>query len=325
MGKGGAGKGGRQQISGPRQVGTVIEWKGAFGWIKPLKAISHPKSKGGKVYLAAEDVAAELDGVGAKVSFTIYSDSNGVGAADVRMASAPAPAAARKVQMASGSKVAATFSKGKGNVAPTLGKGKGKVGKAAAALTKVKATFGNGNAGKGATFGKSSNAPTTFVKVSKFGHKVVSSTAPKLGKFASKAVPAKVPATFSKGSGSKGQKSSVVKQTAFQKPKQGQPQKGGATKGKGKGAPSGGKGETKPQRTKIYDKPLIGTITMWKGKFGFIKPNDTIDHPSAQAHQGNLFLHQSDVETEIKGVGARVRFMLYEDSRGLGASNVRAA
>jgi len=310
MGKGGAGKGNRQPINGQRQVGTVIEWKGNFGWIKPFLPISHPKNKTGKVYLAAEDVAAELDGVGAKVSFTLYSDSNGLGAGDVRMASAAAAAPARN----------STFSKGKG-----------KVGKAAATFSNVRATFGKGSAGKmGATLGKGGKVATTSVKVSKFGNNMASSTASKFGKFASKAVAAKVPATWSKGSGSKGsgskgsslQKSGLVKQTAFQKPKQGQLHKGGVSKGKGKGAPSSEEAGKQPPRDMIYNKPLIGTISKWKGKFGWIKPNDTIDHPKAT---GNLFLHQTDVETEINGVGSRVRFMLYEDSRGLGAANVRAA
>lgn len=247
MGKGGAGKGGagkqgvRQPINGPRQIGTVIEWKGAFGWIKPSKPISHPSNTRGKVYLKAEDVAAELDGVGAEVSFKLYSDKSGLGAADCRMATAADKAAAR-----------------------------GSVGKVGATTS------------------------------SKF----------------------KVAATWSKpGAQTAVQKKSVVQQTAFQKTN--------FAKGKGKaadakGAAKGG-GKGKKPRHIIWDKPLIGTITQWRGKFGWVKPKDTIDHPLASKHQGDLFLGQTDVEAEIEGVGSRVRFMLYEDSHGLGAANVRPA
>jgi len=244
MGKGGAGKGSagkqgaRQNINGPRQIGTVIEWKGAFGWIKPSKPISHPANTRGKVYLKAEDVASELDGVGAEVSFKLYSDKSGLGAADCRMATAADKAASR-----------------------------GSVGKVAATTSKVAATWSQGG------------AKTTF------------------------------------------QKKSMVQQTAFQKPN--------FAKGKGKvadakGAAKGG-GKGGKQRNIIWDKPLIGTITQWKGKFGWVKPKDTIDHPLASKHQGDLFLGQMDVEAEIEGVGSRVRFMLYEDSHGLGAANVRPA
>merc|ERR1712048_1074281 len=63
--------------------------KGAFGWIVADKPISHPESKkhGGKIYLAHEDVEDELSGVGANVSFFLYSDGNGLGAMNVKPAS----------------------------------------------------------------------------------------------------------------------------------------------------------------------------------------------------------------------------------------------
>merc|ERR1719387_3210702 len=82
----------RTPIGGPRQTGTILDWKGKFGWVKPSKPISHAMASknGGKVYLAAEDVVEELDGVGATVSFTLYSDKSGLGAADVKMASSKA-------------------------------------------------------------------------------------------------------------------------------------------------------------------------------------------------------------------------------------------
>merc|ERR1719253_2478028 len=134
------------------------------------------------------------------------------------------------------------------------------------------------------------------------------------------ATTSKVAATWSKGGAQTTfQKKSMVQQTAFQKPNFAKGKgKVADTKGAAKGGGKGGK-----QRSIIWDKPLIGTITQWRGKFGWVKPKDTIDHPLASKHQGDLFLGQADVEAEIQGVGSRVRFMLYQDAHGLGAAKVR--
>lgn len=99
----------------------------------------------------------------------------------------------------------------------------------------------------------------------------------------------------------------------------------GKSKGMDQGDKSKGKGKGNEGRTIIHNEPLLGVIVQWKGKFGWVKPNDTIDHPNASAHQGDLYLGMDDVEEEIDGEGALVQFMLYEDERGLGASNVKPA
>lgn len=251
----------RTPISGPRQIGTIVDWKGAFGWVQPSKPINHPSAqkRGGKVYLAAEDVSEELDGIGASVSFTVYSDNNGLGAADCKMAkSAPKPAnKASNGKPATSNAVASHKAAVSGKNAK--GKGKGKL-----------------------------VAPTQ-----------------------------------------------TVQQTAWQKQPQ-QPKGGKQTGGKGtvasspggkqsggKGKQSGGKGNT--SRDTLHPKPLLGTIVQWKGKFGWVKPHDTIDHPMADQHQGDLYVSQEDVESEIEGVGSVVKFILYGDARGLGAQNVRPA
>merc|ERR1711879_312705 len=106
----------------------------------------------------------------------------------------------------------------------------------------------------------------------------------------------------------------------------------GCSKGGDKGSKGGdkskGKGKGKdtyvaPERTPLHDEPLVGTVVEWKGKFGWIEPNDTIDHPLAEKHQGRIYFGHSDVEDEIEGVGAVVSYMLYSDNRGLGGSNVK--
>jgi len=80
--------GDRTLLGTDRHVGTIIEWKGKFGWIQPTERVDHPMAgkRGGKVYLSVSDVEEELEGVGAAVSFLVYEDPSGLGAMAVRPA-----------------------------------------------------------------------------------------------------------------------------------------------------------------------------------------------------------------------------------------------
>ena len=90
------------------------------------------------------------------------------------------------------------------------------------------------------------------------------------------------------------------------------------------GAGKDGKGTA--TRTKVHTQGRVtGTLTEWKGSFGWIEPNETIDHPDAGKNKGRIHLAHEDVEAEISGVGAEVSFLLYTDGRGLKASQVRPA
>jgi len=75
-------------VSEARATGALLEWRGTFGWIQPSEPVEHPQAakNRGKVYLSQEDVAEDLPGLGALVSFLVYADSNGVGACDCRVA-----------------------------------------------------------------------------------------------------------------------------------------------------------------------------------------------------------------------------------------------
>mmetsp|Transcript_421 Transcript_421/g.832 ORF Transcript_421/g.832 Transcript_421/m.832 type:complete len:303 (+) Transcript_421:124-1032(+) len=81
-----------------RICGSIVEWKGRFGWIMPDNPIDHPEArmKGGKIYLSQDDVAEVISGVGAHVSFYVYADGTGLGAmlcvpSDSAAATAPPP------------------------------------------------------------------------------------------------------------------------------------------------------------------------------------------------------------------------------------------
>lgn len=247
-------QGARTAIPG-RHIGTIADWKGAHGFIQPSKPIKHPSAhkRGGKVYLAAEDVSEELDGIGAKVSFGLYSDSAGLGASDVKMATS-----AQQAQ-------------------PKL----------------------NGGATK-------SNAVAAYKAANSPAAKAAAARSPQQPQFQKK--------SNSSQSGGKGGS------------KEGKGWYDGG-KGGGKGGKKGGKsgkyGEGK--RELLHDEPLLGVIVEWKGTWGWLKPNDTIDHPLADKHQGDLYIKQEDVEEEIEGIGAVVQYMLYQDKKGLGACEVRPA
>merc|ERR1719253_631873 len=102
--------------------------------------------------------------------------------------------------------------------------------------------------------------------------------------------------------------------------------KGWSDKGKGKGkgkkySEEGGKGHLLP-RTRISAEKFMGTVSAWKGKYGFIKPNEEIEHPLAKKHHGGIFVGKDDVQGGVLTQGAQVEFHIWEDSSGLGAEEV---
>jgi hypothetical protein len=80
----------KEKVLPQRIIGKVKEWKGKFGWVVPDVKVQHAEAAkhGGKIYLAHEDVEDEISGVGASVSFFVYSDGNGLGAMHARPAKA---------------------------------------------------------------------------------------------------------------------------------------------------------------------------------------------------------------------------------------------
>ena len=123
--------------------------------------------------------------------------------------------------------------------------------------------------------------------------------------------------TMGKG-GKGGAKGAVMMMAALMKGMKG--------KGKGKGKNSSrGKGHTLP-RERVSETPMIGEVLEWKGKYGWIKPQEPIEHEKAARHGGKLFVSQADLVgvTELSS-GRLVQFHLFEDSSGLGAEEVLQA
>ncbi|CAK0839047.1 unnamed protein product [Prorocentrum cordatum] len=74
--------------------GTVVDWKGKFGWVEPfppIEGIPSARKHGGKVYVANIDVMnvrGMLGGgltVGQMVQFKLYTDASGMGGEQVQL------------------------------------------------------------------------------------------------------------------------------------------------------------------------------------------------------------------------------------------------
>ena len=78
----------RVRISQSRLMGTVLSWKGRFGWIRSDKKINHEEAvkHGGRVYVHISDVEGRMElQENARVSFMAYSDGDGLGAEQVQI------------------------------------------------------------------------------------------------------------------------------------------------------------------------------------------------------------------------------------------------
>merc|ERR1719473_306040 len=86
-------------------------------------------------------------------------------------------------------------------------------------------------------------------------------------------------------------------------------------KGKGKGKKPG---YTLP-RERITEAPVIGEVIEWKGKYGWVKPSEPIQHEKASKRDGKIFVSQTDLvgATELTP-GKLCQFHVFADPAGLG-------
>merc|ERR1712060_369178 len=72
-------------------------------------------------------------------------------------------------------------------------------------------------------------------------------------------------------------------------------------------------------RERISTEAITGEVVEWKGKHGWIQPDEAIDHPMASNHHSHIYCHQKDVLEEVPlEAGHQVYFHVYADSTGLG-------
>lgn len=73
-------------------------------------------------------------------------------------------------------------------------------------------------------------------------------------------------------------------------------------------------------RQRVSQAPVFGEAIEWKGKFGWIRPSEPVDHPMRAKHGGKIYISQIDlIGTRELAVGQLCYFHVYSDSSGLGA------
>jgi len=83
-------------------------------------------------------------------------------------------------------------------------------------------------------------------------------------------------------------------------------------------------GQPHGDRKLAHDGRILGTVHEWNGQWGWIVPLQKVSHPQ---FRGKLYAHRKDVKTSLGALAAgnTVDFILYADSRGLGAGDIREA
>jgi len=77
-----------------------------------------------------------------------------------------------------------------------------------------------------------------------------------------------------------------------------------------------------PKQRPALNGRIAGTVTDWKGKYGWLASDEPIMHPEARMKGGKIYFAQDEVLEVISGVGAHVSFYVYADGAGLGALKV---
>lgn len=281
----------RERLTAEKFGGTVLAWKGKYGWIQPSEEVAHEKASlhNGALFASKDDlVGIEALEIGAPVEFHIWEDESGLGADEIEQTGegTPAPAGAAKGGWQGGAKGAgAKGFAAKGAGAKGFGvKGAGMKGPAAWGAD----DWGGAASAKGWGMAKG---------MAKGGAKGWALTEER-----------PVMSNFTKTSDAKG----------FGKGKEGKEGKNGKSK-------MGGKGHLLP-RTRISEEKFAGTVAGWKGKYGWIVPSEEISHEKSGKNGGKLFVSKDDlVEVEELTEGSTVMFHIWEDSSGLGAEEVEVA
>jgi len=76
-------------------------------------------------------------------------------------------------------------------------------------------------------------------------------------------------------------------------------------------------------RQRLTEAPITGRFWKWNGKFGWILPDEPIDHPMAGRRHGRVYVARADllnIGTKI-GRGTQCRFHAYTTYRGIGAED----
>lgn len=104
-------------------------------------------------------------------------------------------------------------------------------------------------------------------------------------------------------------------------PKSGRPW--GGARGKWSSSNSGPSGPDLP-RKRVSTAKVEGKVIEWKGKYGWIQPNQPVRHPKAPQRQGRIFVSKTDIGEGLWELAPNTlcTFHVFEDEAGLGAEDV---
>jgi len=81
-------------------------------------------------------------------------------------------------------------------------------------------------------------------------------------------------------------------------------------------------GEDGMPREKVAEgKEFVGTVLEWKGHYGWLKTEETIEHEAKDHRDGKIYVNKKDIVGEVESLteGQVVKFKLFVDPSGLGA------
>merc|ERR1712137_1188915 len=89
----------------------------------------------------------------------------------------------------------------------------------------------------------------------------------------------------------------------------------GKDKGKGKGK---GKGPRRPsgaelERERLTAEKFTGEVVSFRGKFGYIMPDEEVDHPDAKKKDGKIWVSVNDIQGDELTEDQQVSFHIYTD------------
>lgn len=275
----------RRSITAEPILGTVMDWKGKFGWIKAAQEVEGMR-KDGLIYAALEDtVDWQPLRKAAQVMFTVYADSKGIGAENVSMlGEAEAAEAAEKI-----AKMEADDATKIKPWKPSHGwpgaAGKGAKGAGAA---------GKGAGGKGAKGAKGAKGKEGMAEA--FQAMMASWWGQQWGE------------QMPEQAAQQEEAADATSDATAKAPENGAAQKPGGAK----------------KRQRVTEDLIGGTVLEWKGAFGWIEPFEEIDHPAASKRGGKVYLARREIktgETELNP-GDMVQFHVFADGSGVGAEEV---
>jgi hypothetical protein len=259
-------------------------------------AINHPEAKlhKGQVYLSQMDVEAEISGIGAHVSFFVYSDGTGLGAMNCR------PAHAAPVVMPPIRKPAMVVKEAFAVPGGTATGTKQRVG-----TTKVMGAIKVWKGGFGWI------TPDQPVAHPLFRGQIYVKSSDVVG---GQPMEAGTRVQFYVYIDSQGVGAEECAPCNGDKPTPKAPVVLLGTK------PTVEKSDPGP-RERLTIVPTTGELLDWKGSFGWIKPHEPVDHPQAVKRNGNLYVAKKDMqgETGPLHVGQLLQFHVFVDNSGLGA------